>query len=336
MSSVSWQFPGPERIADRFLLDVSKLPTAGPMSNRVLVTGGQGFVGRILLEHLKSLNQESVFHAPETDITDLLAFRDECQSFEPTEVYHLAALANVGDSWNAASETYRVNVLGTVNVLESLRALKKLPRVLVVSSADVYGPEAMRLAGGNPVNELVATNPVSPYGGSKLAAEVAAKQACQGWGLPVVIARSFNHVGPGQADSFVVSALAKQIAEAEQSENFEILVGNLDAERDFLDVADVVRAYQVLITEGRPGSTYNVASGQAVSVASVADYLLSCSSSRLKLVVDPSRFWQVDVARIVGDTEKIHAETTWTAASDWKRGAAGCLAYWREHLKKTP
>jgi GDP-4-dehydro-6-deoxy-D-mannose reductase len=306
------------------------------MTNRVLVTGGQGFVGKILLAHLKSQNQQTRFHAPETDITDLAAFRDECQSFEPTEVYHLAALANVGDSWNAASETYRVNVLGTVNVLESLRGLKKLPRVLVVSSADVYGPDAMRLAGGNPVNELVPANPVSPYGGSKRAAEVAVIQACSGWGLPVVIARSFNHVGPGQADSFVVSALAKQIAEAERNETNEILVGNLEAERDFLDVADVVRAYQVLITEGHPGSTYNVASGKAVSVAFVADYLLSCSSSRLKLVVDPTRFRPVDVARIVGDTTRIRAETTWVPTSDWKRGAADCLAYWREYVRKTP
>jgi GDP-4-dehydro-6-deoxy-D-mannose reductase len=299
------------------------------MTHRVLVTGGHGFVGRILLAHLESLMAEAVFHAPETDITDFEAFREESQRFGPTDVYHLAALANVGDSWNAASETYRVNVIGTVNVLESLRALKNLPRVLVVSSADVYGPEAMRSAGGVPVTELVGTNPVSPYGGSKRAAEIAAIQAHAGWDLPVVIARSFNHVGPGQADSFVVSALAKQIAEAEHNGSNEIKVGNLEAERDFLDVTDVVRAYQVLIAEGQPGVTYNVASGHAVSIAAVADYLLACSTHPLKLVVDPSRFRPVDVARIVGDSTRIRTETTWRPVSDWKQGAAGCLAYWR-------
>jgi GDP-4-dehydro-6-deoxy-D-mannose reductase len=300
------------------------------MTNRVLVTGGQGFVGRILLAHLQSVNDaHTTYHAPETDITDLAALRGECQAFEPTEVYHLAALANVGDSWNAASETYRVNVLGTVNLFESLRLLKQLPRVLVVSSADVYGPEAMRMAGGKPVNEHTATNPVSPYGGSKRAAEVAAIQAHAGWGLPVVIARSFNHVGPGQSDSFVVSALAKQIADAERSGATEILAGNLEAERDFLDVADVVRAYQLLVREGHVGATYNVASGQAVSIASVAEYLLSSSPNPLKLVVDQDRFRPVDVARIVGDATRIRTDTNWAPTSNWKQGAAQCLEYWR-------
>jgi GDP-4-dehydro-6-deoxy-D-mannose reductase len=300
------------------------------MTNRVLVTGGQGFVGRILLAHLQSVNDaQTTYYAPETDITDLAALRNECQTFEPTEVYHLAALANVGDSWNAASETYRVNVLGTVNLFESLRLLKQLPRVLVVSSADVYGPEAMRTAGGKPVSERTATNPVSPYGGSKRAAEVAAIQAHAGWGLPVVIARSFNHVGPGQADSFVVSALAKQIADAEQSGTTEILVGNLEAERDFLDVADVVCAYQLLVREGHVGEIYNVASGKAVSIAAVAEYLLSCSTIPLKLVVDQARFRPVDVARIVGDATRIRTDTSWVPTSDWKHGAAQCLEYWR-------
>ncbi len=308
---------------------MQQLSTDDPMTRRVLVTGGQGFVGRVLLASLESRNDGAVFHASETDITDIGAFSEECRRFEPTEVYHLAALANVGDSWNAVSETYRVNVLGTVNVLESLRALRNLPRVLVVSSADVYGPEAMRHAGANPVDELVSTNPVSPYGGSKRAAEVAAMQACAGWGLPVVIARSFNHVGPGQADSFVVSALAKQIAEAEQKGINEIKVGNLEAERDFLDVADVVRAYQILIAEGRPGSIYNVASGQAVSIAAVAEFLLSCSSKPLELVVDPSRFRPVDVARVVGDANRIRTETKWKPTSDWRQGAEQCLAHWR-------
>jgi GDP-4-dehydro-6-deoxy-D-mannose reductase len=298
---------------------------------RALVTGGDGFVGTILAAHLREHGDE--VHTPPVDITDLAALRTAVVDIEPTVVYHLAALANVGDSWNAGPETYRVNTLGTVNVAESLRALPTCPRLLFVSSADVYGPDAMRAANGQPVQETVPTNPVSPYGGSKRAAEVALAQAFAGWEMPVVIARSFNHVGAGQAETFVVSALAKQIALAEQSGSTDILVGNLDAERDFLDVHDVVRAYRILAQSGMLGATYNVASGTAVPISAVAEFLLSCSSQPLKLVVDPSRFRPVDVPRIVGDTTKLRADTGWAPTSNWQVGANASLNYWRERLK---
>jgi GDP-4-dehydro-6-deoxy-D-mannose reductase len=298
---------------------------------RALLTGGDGFVGTILAAHLREHGDE--VHTPSVDITDLAALRDVMVDIQPTVVYHLAALANVGDSWNAGPETYRVNTLGTVNVAESLRAISSCPRLLFVSSADVYGPDAMRAANGLPVKETVPANPVSPYGGSKRAAEVVLSQACAGWQMPVVIARSFNHVGPGQAETFVVSALAKQIAAAEHNDSREILVGNLEAERDFLDVHDVVRAYRILAQSGTIGATYNVASGNAVPISVVAEFLLSCSSQPLKLVVDPSRFRPVDVPRIVGDTTKLRADTGWAPTSNWQVGANACLNYWRDRLK---
>ncbi len=297
------------------------------MTHRVLVTGGDGFVGRFLTAHLQELGDEVV--APTTDITDLAAFRQVVLEANPTAIYHLAALASVGDSWNASSETYRVNVLGTVNILESARALAEAPRVLIVSSADVYGPSAMRDAGGEPVGEAVPTNPVSPYGGSKRAAEIAAMQAHIGWGIPVVISRSFNHIGAGQSEGFVVSALAKQIAAAERTSEDQVLVGNLEAERDFLHVTDVVRAYRLLVKSGVSGATYNVASGEAVSIRTVGEYMLSLSSRPLKLVVDPIRMRAVDVTRIVGDATKLRVDTGWEPESDWKAGAAACLDHWR-------
>jgi GDP-4-dehydro-6-deoxy-D-mannose reductase len=300
------------------------------MTERALITGGNGFVGTILSSYLCQQGDE--VHAPLVDITDLGALRETMLAIEPTIVYHLAALANVGDSWNTGPETYRVNTLGSVNVAESLRALPTCPRLLFVSSADVYGPDAMRTANGLPVNESVPTNPVSPYGGSKRAAEVALAQAHAGWQLPVIIARSFNHVGPGQTDTFVVSALAKQIAEAERTGSSEILVGNLHAERDFLDVSDVVRAYRLLAQRGTLGATYNVASGDAVSIFDVATFLLAASSQPLKLVVDPARFRPVDVPRIVGDATHLQADTGWAPTSNWQTGAHACLEYWREQL----
>ena len=303
------------------------------MKQRVLVTGGDGFVGRFLTAHLEAMGDEVV--APSTDITDLAAFRKDVLDVEPSTVYHLAALASVGDSWNSSAETYRVNVLGTVNVLESVRALTTPSRVLVVSSADVYGPSAMRDANGMPVDETIPANPVSPYGGSKRAAEVAALQAHAGWGLPVVLARSFNHIGAAQSEGFVVSALAKQIATAEISGSDRVLVGNLEAERDFLHVTDVVRAYRLLAERGRRGAIYNVASGDAVSISTVAQFMLSHATRPLELVVDPERVRTVDVARIVGDAQTLRADTGWVPESNWQAGAVACLDHWRTTIKAT-
>lgn len=297
------------------------------MSGRVLVTGGDGFVGTHLTALLTELGQEVV--APTTDITDGIAFAAMVADVQPTAVYHLAALASVGDSWSAVSNTYLVNTIGTVNVLDAVSRLARLPRTLVVSSAEVYGPAAFAASGGAPISESVQAQPASPYGGSKLAAENAAQQAARGRGVPVVIARSFNHVGAGQSDGFVVSAIAKQIAEAEVQGLDHIKVGNLAAARDFLDVADVVRAYCLLVQSDVASGLYNVASGESVPVTEVVRLLTASATIKLSVEIDPQRFRPVDVPVVIGDATRLRADTGWTPASSWQRGALACLDHWR-------
>ena len=187
-------------------------------------------------------------------------------SISPDAVYHLAGLAHVGGSWDAPDRYFRVNALGTLSVLEAARRCATPPRVLVVSSAEVYG--AVR-AEQLPVDEDAPMLPRSPYASSKAAAELVAVQAYLGRGLPVIRARPFNHVGPGQDPGFVVPAVARRIVEASRDGRTTLPVGNLTARRDLTDVRDVVRAYRLLVELGSPGQVYNVCSGADVSIEEI-------------------------------------------------------------------
>lgn len=178
---------------------------------RAFVTGGQGFVGPWLVEHLESCGDGVVVSGPEVDITVPDAIGVAMQASRPDAVYHLAAQSSVGSSWSDVGQTFSVNTLGTVNVLEAAQACAERPRVLLVSSSEVYGavhPDEL------PVSEDAPFRPSTPYAASKAAAEMAGIQAWIGRGLEVVRVRPFNHTGPGQQRQFVVPALAHQIIEA--------------------------------------------------------------------------------------------------------------------------
>jgi GDP-4-dehydro-6-deoxy-D-mannose reductase len=278
---------------------------------RALLTGGHGFVARWLREHLEAEGDEIVGAADsEVDVTDGEALRSWIADAAPDAIYHLAALTHVGESWDAPAETFRVNAIGTVLVLEAARATAaKQPTVLVVSSAEVYGtvsPDQM------PITEDLPPRPVTPYAASKVAAELVALQAHLGYGSPVVTTRAFNHVGPGQNPSFLVPALAQRIVEAETTGANTIRIGNLSARRDMTDVRDVVRAYRALVVAGEPGETYNVCSGRDVAVEDIARRLVELSGLDLELVVDPELVRPVEVPVMRGDPGKITRRTGWT------------------------
>ncbi|HUC37253.1 MAG TPA: GDP-mannose 4,6-dehydratase [Acidimicrobiales bacterium] len=275
---------------------------------RALVTGGRGFVGTWLCEHLRAEGDEVVSVDHEVEITDPVAVREAVTASRPDLIYHLAALTHVGRSWSEPAEVFRVNALGTLNVLEAARACAVFPRVLVTSSAEVYGSVG---AEDLPVSEETPLAPVTPYGASKVAAEFLAIQAHLGHALPVVRVRPFNHVGPGQGSGFVVASLASHIVEARSSGAKELPVGNLGARRDLTDVRDVVRAYRLLAETGVAGEVYNVCTGRDVSIEEVAHRLLELADVELQLVVDPALARPVDVPVLRGDPGKLHAATGW-------------------------
>jgi len=292
---------------------------------RALITGGKGFVGQWLSAHLKDRGDEVAVIDLETDVADATAVGAVMADVRPQAVYHLAAMTHVGDSWEHPSQVLRVNVLGTAEILAAARALPEGPRVLVVSSAEVYGVVRTNQL---PLDEDTATLPASPYAASKLAAEAVALQAWRGYGQPVMVVRPFNHIGPGQSPNFFVPALAKRIVEARRTGDRSLPVGTLTTRRDFTDVRDVVGAYRLLIELGEPGGVYNVCSGRDVSMAEIAHDLLRLAGTDLELVTDPVLVRPVDVPVLRGDATRLRAATGGEPVIALATTLADVLASW--------
>jgi len=296
---------------------------------RALVTGGKGFVGSWLSAHLIESGDDVLSIDHEVEITDADAVRAAVVEAAPDVVYHLAALTSVGRSWTDPAEVLLVNATGTLRVLEAARACPHPPRVLVTSSAEVYGAVPPELL---PVTEDAALAPVTPYAASKVAAEFLGVQAHLAYGLPVLRTRPFNHVGPGQSAAFVVSALAQRIVEARQRGADSMVVGNLTARRDLTDVRDVVRAYRLLAERGEAGEVYNVCSGRDVAIADVAMELQRLAGTELRFELDPALARPVDVPVVRGDYTKLHAATGWEPSISLERTLQDVLEQWGSRL----
>jgi GDP-4-dehydro-6-deoxy-D-mannose reductase len=270
------------------------------VTGSILVTGAQGFVGRHLLAQLGS-----DAHPLDADVTDARAVARGITTGAPTAVVHLAALSSVGTSWAEAGETWRVNAVGTVNVLEAVRAEARECRVLVASTGEVYG-RADRVP--TPEDEPLA--PLSPYAASKAAAEVACGQARRA-GLDVVVARAFQHEGPGRDERFAVGSWAAQIVRAEESGGGTVRVGDLSAKRDIVDVRDVCRAYELLFEPSVAAGTYNVAGGRAVEMREVLDLLVGFAQAPIEVEPDPARTRPSDLPVVCGDASHLREATGW-------------------------
>ena len=298
---------------------------------KAFVTGASGFVGRHLVAHLRDCGDEVVPTDRSDGGPDLLdadGFATLVAEVRPDVVYHLAGQADVAASWLSPIETMRVNVEGTHNILEVARTFG-VAKVLTVSSADIYGvvaPEEL------PIVESAPLRPVSPYAASKAAADLVALQAHLGHGQDVVRARAFNHLGPGQSKSFVGAGFAARIVAAERSGDDELQTGDLTPRRDFTDVRDVVRAYRLLATEGRPGVAYNICSGTSVSIGELAGLLLGLTDARMHLVEDPDLLRPVELPELRGDASLLRRHTGWAPSISLDETLSDVLEDWRLRL----
>ena len=286
---------------------------------RSLITGGRGFVGTWLADHLRNSGDDVVQIDQEVEITDPGALLAAVSEAAPDAIYHLAAITHVGQSWDEPLRVLEVNA--------AARECGSNPRILVTSSAEVYG--AITDPSQLPLTEDSPTLPLSPYAASKLAAEAVCTQAWLGHGQHVVVVRPFNHIGPGQSPNFAVSALSKRIVDAERSGAGEIRVGNLSARRDFTDVRDVVRSYRMLVESGAPGAVYNMCSGRDVSIQEIADRLLAAAGSTVRLVPDPALMRPVEVPVLRGDPTRLTSATGWVPELSLDQTLTDVLEYWR-------
>lgn len=279
---------------------------------KALVTGAAGFVGRHLCAHLLA-EGDTVVGVDRADGPDLLdpdGVHHLLEDQRPDVVYHLGGWSDVGGSWTEPFDCFRVNAEGTFNLLEACRTTSG-PRVLVVSSADVYGNID---PGELPISESAPYRPITPYAASKIAADELAHQAWLGHRLETVRVRAFNHLGPGQTTRFVAPAIAERVAINERDGRTDVAVGNLTPRRDVTDVRDVVRAYRLLATAGRPGEAYNVCSGNDLAVGEIAERLLALATRPMVLRPDADLQRPVETPVLVGDNSKLRADTGWSPA----------------------
>ena len=305
----------------------------------VLVTGAAGFVGSHLLELLEQDAVEIVaWLRPGTEplvrgervrwvdveMHDRASVAAAIAGTNPSAVYHLAGVPHLGDSWSHTRDTFAGNALASHHLFECLRLAGLKPRVLVASSAMVYTPVDRALT------EADRICPNSPYGTSKLAQEMVARRAWEDDGIGGLIARAFNHTGPRQAPSFVAPSIAKQVALIEAGRMEPVLaMGNLEPQRDLMDVRDTVRAYRAMMQSARPGVPYNVCSGRAVKIRTLVETFLSRARVPIRIEQDPARFRPNDTPLVLGDHSRLTTDTGWTPQIPLEKTVDDLLNHWR-------
>lgn len=302
----------------------------------LLLTGHLGFMGSAMRRWLPGsswAHRVRLVHPPDDfDLLDADAVAAVVRETRPDWVLHLAALSHVPSAVADPVPTLQVNVVGTTRLLQALQAHAPRARLLYVSSGDVYGivpPKAL------PIHEDQPLAPLNPYSVSKAAAEMMCRQAHAAGGLDVVIARPFNHTGPGQRPDFAVSAFARSIAEILLGRRApELPVGNLDVTRDFSDVLDFCEGYLALLERGHAGQTYNLCSGRETRLRDLLDGMVERSGCAARIVVDPARMRPADQPRVLGDPGRAFRDTGWRAVRPLEPLLDTMIEYWKKELSK--
>ena len=315
---------------------------------KALITGIAGFAGshlaelllskgfevyglrrpRTRMDHIESIANR--LHLTDADLLDSHSPYATISHIKPDYIFHLAAQSFVPTSWVSPSVTLEVNIVGSANLFEAVRQANIDPVIQIACSSEEYG-----LVHDNeiPIKETNPLRPLSPYAVSKVAMDYLGYQYHQSYKVRVVRTRGFNHTGPRRGETFVTSNFAKQIALIEKGKQDTVIrVGNLDAERDWTDVRDMVRGYLLAVEKCDSGEVYNICSGRGVKVADMLNLLLSFSKAKVKIEEDPSRMRPSDVPILIGDNSKFVAKTGWHAEIPFEKTMEDLLNYWRERV----
>lgn len=310
---------------------------------KILITGGTGFVASHLVEELYKQGERNIYLTSYRDqgefvrkfvqannifqvnLTDYQATQDLIANLRPDEIYHLASLANVGDSFEKRKFILEMNTSLQLNLLDAIKNYAPNSRMLHVSTALVYEQSLQSL------NENAKLGPDNPYALSKLIQDLMTESFARSEKLNIVRVRPFNHIGERQTLGFVVADLAAAIAKIEKGQQDAIMVGNLDSIRDFSDVKDVVDAYILLMAKGESGQVYNVGSGRGRSIREILNLLIAMSQKEIKVVLDQSKIRPVDLAYLVCNNEKI-SDLGWNPKHQLEETLERILNYWRENI----
>ncbi len=300
---------------------------------KILVTGAGGFVGTHARRELLAAGHEVLALAAPgenagpgalvADIRDAVALDHVLAAAQPEGILHLAGMAFVPAAWQKPVEATEINLIGVINLLESTRVHCPEARVLVVSSAEIYGQGEP----ANPLHEEEALFPCNLYAMTKAAADMTARIYARKYRIPAMTARPVNHTGPGQSPSFVAVDFATQLLAIARGEREALMrVGNLDSRREFLDVRDVVRAYRRILESGRGGCSYNIASDKRVTIRELLEMLIRLTGAKPTVEVDPARFRPTDVAPRL-DTRLLRNHTGWTPQFTLEQTLADIVAH---------
>jgi len=311
----------------------------------LLITGISGFVGSYLADYC-ALNEQHIsihgfdisappndrkaaYYYHKTDLLDKGHIETLIQEINPDTIVHLASFSSVGDSWRDPIKSFKNNTTIFLNLLEITHSLKIKCRILSVGSSEEYG--IVRTA-DLPLTEDLPLNPVSPYAVARVAQEQLSHIYAKGFGMDIVCTRSFNHIGPGQADKFVVSSIGKQFAEIKKGKRGKLHIGNTAIIRDFLDVRDVVRAYYLLLKKGKCGETYNICSGQGIAIAQLIDLYAEISGIAPQVETRPELLRPVENPVVTGSYEKLAAHAGWKPEITLINSLRDIYAYWLEQV----
>jgi len=315
---------------------------------KALITGISGFVGSYLAEFLldKKYKVFGTFYDKSTfsnidnildkieifecDIRNYNSLKTIIEKVRPDEIYHLAAISFVPNSLKDPKLTFDTNLYGTLNLYQAVIEQKINPKILFVGSADEYG-----IVDKNdiPIKENCPLHPVNPYSISKASVDFLSYAYFRNYNLNIIRVRPFNHIGPRQSPEFVCSSFAKQIAEIEKGmKEPVIMVGNLEAKRDFTDVKDMVRAYWLAIQKAEAGEVYNICSERIVQIKELLNKLLKLSSKKIEVTEDPKRMRPSDNTILQGDCSKFRRRSWWKPKIPLDKTLKDILEYWRKIL----